>query len=65
VQIGLHVRKGYIDTNTEHLLSVMNSKDNWVIWLVISLNRYYSTFFVPVPPDVISLQLYTAEVAGV
>jgi hypothetical protein len=30
-----------------------------------ALDQWYSTFFVRVPPDIISLQLYTPKVVGV
>jgi hypothetical protein len=31
----------------------------------VRLNQWYSTFFVRVPPDIISLQLCTPKVVGV
>jgi hypothetical protein len=31
----------------------------------LAVRQRYSTFFVPVPPDIISLQLFTPKVVGV
>jgi hypothetical protein len=35
-----------------------------VEWVLLLLEQWYSTFFVRVPPDIISLQLCTPKVVG-
>jgi hypothetical protein len=42
-----------------HMLQVL-----WSFYMLFSLKQWYSTLFVHVPPDIISLQLCTPKVVG-
>jgi hypothetical protein len=50
--------------NSYARLVTLNVGFYWLLPLPLTLEQWYSTFFVRVPPDIISLQLCTPRVVG-